>query len=386
MSTGRWIAGGLAALGVAGAGAAVGGVARQSRRIAARDGRVEDLGSLRGEVSTVVASDGVGLHVEVDELDDAEAAEAGKAGVTVVLVHGYVLTQDCWHFQRHHLRGRHRLVLYDQRSHGRSDESSEENATIDQLGDDLHRVLQHVAPDQPVVLIGHSMGGMSIMAYAEQHPEAFGPVVKGVALVSTTAGGLTPTKIAVPWLPGRVAEAAGRVADQGVATLARGSKAVDLLRRAGSPVQRVITDRYAFGSEVSTDVLDYVDEMISETTFDVISTFFPNFGDLHKYDVLDPLAAVPTWIICGTDDKLTSIEHSRTMAEMMPWAELVEIEGAGHMVIMESADQVDAAIDDMLRAVAEGAHDPKPWRRRLRRRLRGEDGEDDSDSGDSGDD
>ena len=367
MSSRRWVAGGLAALGAAGVGAAVGGVARQSRRIAAREGRVEDLGSLRGEASTVVASDGVGLHVEVDELAEDEAAEQRTGSPTVVLVHGYVLNQDCWHYQRAHLRGSHRVVLYDQRSHGRSDASHVENATIDQLGDDLHRVLQHVAPDQDVVLVGHSMGGMTIMAYAEQHPEAFETFVKGVALVSTTAGGLTPSHIAVPWLPRRLSGLSSKVADHGVATLARGSKAVDLLRKAGSSVQRVITDRYAFGSEVPPDVLDYVDEMIGETSFDVISDFFPNFGDLDKYDVLDALSEVPTWIVCGTDDRLTSIEHSRTMAEMMPWAELVEIEGAGHMVIMEEAVAVNAALDDLIAAAAAGTHDPSSWRERLRR-------------------
>ena len=367
MSRGRWVAGGLAALGFAGVGAAVGGVARQSRRIAAREGRVEELGSLRGQVSTVVASDGLGLHVEVDELSDEEVAEQAAAGPTIVFVHGYVLNQDCWHFQRAHVRGRHRVVLYDQRSHGRSDASSEDHATIDQLGDDLHRVLQHAAPDQDVVLVGHSMGGMTIMAYAEQHPEAFETFVKGVALVSTTAGGLTPSHIAVPWLPKRLSRVGGKVADQGVATIARGSRAVDLLRKAGAPVQRVITDRYAFGSEVSPDVLDYVDDMIGETSFDVISDFFPNFGDLDKYDVLEALSEVPTWIVCGTDDRLTSIEHSRTMAEMMPWAELVEVEGAGHMVIMENPGAVDGAIDDLLDAVAAGRHDSSSWRARLRR-------------------
>ncbi|QWC86079.1 alpha/beta hydrolase [Nocardioidaceae bacterium] len=361
MSARGRIAGGLAALGVAGVGVAVGGVARQSRRIAAREGHVEDLGSLRGEVSTVVASDGVGLHVEIDEPDEA------ATGPTVVLVHGYVLNLDCWHYQRAHLRGRHRVVLYDQRSHGRSDSSEDENATIDQLGDDLHRVLQHAAPDQPVVLVGHSMGGMSIMAYAEEHPEAFGPVVKGVALISTTAGGLTPSKIVVPWLPRRLTS---KVADQGVATLARGSRFVDVLRKTGSPVQRVITDHYAFGSDVSTEVLDYVDDMIGQTTFDVISSFFPNFGDLDKYDVLDALSEVPTSIICGTDDKLTSIEHSRTLAEMMPWAELVEVDGAGHMVIMEREHTVDRALDDLLAAVERGEHDATTWRDRLRRRKR----------------
>jgi pimeloyl-ACP methyl ester carboxylesterase len=52
------------------------------------------------------------LHTEVDE---GEADD-----ITLVLVHGYALNLDCWHFQRLHFRGQLRQVLYDLRSHGRS--------------------------------------------------------------------------------------------------------------------------------------------------------------------------------------------------------------------------------------------------------------------------
>jgi len=60
--------------------------------------------------------------------------------------------------------------------HGRSGQSSSENANISQLGADLYAVLMATAPGAtPVVLVGHSMGGMTIMARARQHPELFGP-------------------------------------------------------------------------------------------------------------------------------------------------------------------------------------------------------------------
>ena len=101
---------------------------------------------------------------------------------TLVFVHGYALNLDCWHFQREYFRGKRRMVFYDQRSHGRSGRSDNDHATIDQLGRRSRRVLDELAPDGPVVLVGHSMGGMSIMALAEQHPEMFGDRVAGVAL------------------------------------------------------------------------------------------------------------------------------------------------------------------------------------------------------------
>ena len=85
---------------------------------------------------------------------------------------------------------RSRTVFYDQRSHGRSAVAREENATIEQLGQRPAAGPRRSSPRGPVVLVGHSMGGMTIVALAEQHPELFGDRVVGVGLISTTAGGL----------------------------------------------------------------------------------------------------------------------------------------------------------------------------------------------------
>ena len=75
------------------------------------------------------------------------------------------------------------------------------HATIEQLGRDLKHVLDTVVPHGPIVLVGHSMGGMTIMALAEEYPELFGDRIVGVGLISTTAGGLEPHRIVAPMLP-----------------------------------------------------------------------------------------------------------------------------------------------------------------------------------------
>ena len=89
---------------------------------------------------------------------------------TIVFSHGYALSLDSWHFQRKALRGRYRLVFWDQRGHGRSATGPHGSATIDQIGRDLARVIEALAPDGPLVLVGHSMGGMTVMSLAEQDP------------------------------------------------------------------------------------------------------------------------------------------------------------------------------------------------------------------------
>lgn len=357
---------GAGAVGVL-AGAAVAGGAVQAarrRRIIARPGAGDEVefGTLRSDPIHVITEDGVSLHVEVDEYDghDAEGDRSGShrgkpeagsdaADLTVVFVHGYALNLDCWHFQRAGYRGLVRSVYYDQRSHGRSGRSPARNATIEQLAEDLLTVLDHVVPDGRVVLVGHSMGGMSIIALAESHPELFGDRVAGVGLVSTTAGGLSPQRILLPVLPKGMG---GLMATRLIAALARGARAIDGVRRVGKDFAIVATDKFAFGGDVPGSYVAFVDSMLSGTPFEVLAEFFPGFDSLDKFATINAFERVPTTIICGTADKLTSVGHSRKMHKLLPDSRLVEFEGAGHMVILERHVEVNAALDDLLAAAA----------------------------------
>ena len=335
------------AVGLAAAGAVL-GINHQSRAIRRRKGDATPFGTLRSRPVTIIADDGVPLHVEVDELDAGVPQPASR--LTVVFCHGYALNLDCWHFQRAAYRGLERSVYYDQRSHGRSGRSTEGHATIDQLGHDLLTILEHVVPEGPVVLVGHSMGGMSIIALAEQHPELFGDRIVGVGLISTTAGGLDPSRILLPLVPAKLG---GELTHRTVRTLARSHRLVDGVRRAGRTVAVVATDLFAFGGEVPAAYVDFVDSMLSQTPFEVVAEFFPSFRGLDKFDSVEVIGRVPTTIICGTADKLTSVGHSRKLHERIPGSMLIECDDAGHMVMIERHGQVNAALDQLLSAAAE---------------------------------
>ncbi|HET9518918.1 MAG TPA: alpha/beta fold hydrolase, partial [Actinoplanes sp.] len=114
--------------------------------------------------SEVALPDGVRLY--------AESSGPLDAPVTVVLLHGWCLDLRTWHHQVSALQQENvRLITYDARGHGRSSSTVLGSATLGQLGDDLAEVLRRLAPEGPVVLAGHSMGGMTIMEYAHQHAE-----------------------------------------------------------------------------------------------------------------------------------------------------------------------------------------------------------------------
>lgn len=348
MSLARRVLGATAgAAGIAAAGTAV-RIAQRHRVIAHRGvGDHTPFGSLRSPSLRVVADDGVDLHVEVDEPDEHGGAPAADDDLTVVFVHGYSLNLDCWHFQRAGCRGRVRTVFYDQRSHGRSARSHDDNSTIEQLGKDLLRVVEHTVPGR-CVLVGHSMGGMSVVSLAEQHPELFGDKVVGVALISTSAGGLDPGRILFPMLPLGLG---GAVMGRTVRTLDRGHRLVDVARRWGHAFADVVTDRYAFGDDVPAHYVDFVFGMLDATPFAVVADFYPAFATMDKFEHLEILGKVPTTVICGTADKVTSVSHSRRLHERIPGSRMLECEGAGHMVILERHEQVNAELDDLLARV-----------------------------------
>jgi pimeloyl-ACP methyl ester carboxylesterase len=93
--------------------------------------------------------------------------------------------------------------------------------------------------------------------------------------------------------------------------------------------------------------------MISATPFGVVAEFFSNFATLDKFETVKALGVVPTSIICGTADRLTSIGHSRKLHAHISGSSLLECQGAGHLVIMERHDDVNAELDHLIAAAGD---------------------------------
>lgn len=310
------------------------------------------------EALTVTTEDGVPLHVEID------APEAGSRGrrhltgraPTVVLVHGFALTMQCWILQRRALiREGFRVVAYDQRGHGRSGEPDLESCTVDQLGRDLEAVLAATCPTGPVVLIGHSMGGMTVMSYAGQHADAVRERVLAVALVSTSPGGHEVTELGLGSMAGKVVGSLG----PGVLTrLSRHVGPINALRKMGKTVQDAVVARWAFDSPVSPELVDHVTDMIFGTSFEVMAAFLPGIDALDLAPDIVALTGVETLVLNGEGDLVTPPAHSEEIVRILPGAEHVVIQNAGHILMLEHerlvTEQLLMLIGRAQRAVAEG--------------------------------
>jgi pimeloyl-ACP methyl ester carboxylesterase len=312
-------------------------------------------GQLGPDRTSVVRTDD-GIPLEVEEVGPADAP------LTVVFVHGLGLALGSWHYQWLGLadmtRPRLRMVFYDQRSHGRSGRAPADTVTINQLGDDLLRVLTEVAPSGPVVLVGHSMGGMAVMSLVDRHPELFGPRVIGVALISTSTGRLSEVSFGLPAMTARLR---APVMPLVLRTMRSRPGLIERGRKIGADLAWLLTRHYSFGSsEVSPALVDYVERLIAGTPVDVVAEFFPALTGHDKLGSLSRLAGLEVLIVVGDKDLLTPEEHSRRMAQLLPHAELLVLDGAGHLAMMERPALVNLRLRAFLhrayRAAATGSH------------------------------
>ncbi|MBB3729189.1 alpha/beta fold hydrolase [Nonomuraea dietziae] len=302
------------------AGVAVGAAARVRRAPVPQP--------LRGRALTVTTPDGLRLAVEVDEPESLTCA--------VVFAHGWALNRHSWHFQREALAGRAMLVSYDQRGHGDSTAGPPDCCTIEQLGEDLHAVISSVVPPGlPVVVVGHSMGGMTVMGLAAARPELFGSRIAGAALVSTSSGRLAESTYGLPGLFGRLAPR--------VTPRVMGALRDPLI----TPVTTLPLTRYmAFGP--SAEHLRFVNRMVAATPAAVMAGFFHGMAVHDKLAALSALGEVPTLVMVGEHDRLTPLVHSHRIAEALPSARLVVVRGAGHMLALERPSVVSAELSALL--------------------------------------
>ncbi|MFC4942767.1 alpha/beta fold hydrolase [Pseudonocardia sp. GCM10023141] len=343
------------AAGAAVTGVAVGAAARKRNQIGAErrrlattlsEGETEPGTFPPGEPSSVTADDGVRLSCE--EIEPA----AGAAVLTVVLVHGFALDRRTWHFERRAFSAltdpRVRLVLYDLRSHGRSERAPRASCTIEQLGRDLDSVIRALAPEGPLVLMGHSMGGMTIMALAEQNPELFTERVAGVALLATSAG-----EVGSAGIPGALLSRRNPLT-RGVGLLARlQPNLVEGVRRAAGDIIWAITRNFAYGDhDVAPWLVDLVDSMISANAVDALTDFVDTVGSHDRVAALPALASCEVLVAAGDADRVIPFSHSEVIAAELPDATLVLFPGVGHLPMLERPVAMDEALTELLRRSA----------------------------------
>ena len=265
--------------------------------------------------------DGKPLAVHTDDGAVIAATVAGE-GPTIVLAHGYTNGRAVWSPVAHRLiASGHQVVLYDQRGHGESTVGAD-GYTVSRLGSDLRAVLE-AADARDAVLVGHSMGGMTIQAFAATHPDVLAERVKGVVLVSTTSHGLADPRM------------------QRTAPKLLAGSSIDRIMRApgGHALLRGVV-----GRNVRKGHLTLARDLFLATPPESRVGFF---NAMQEMDLREGLAqlTVPATVLVGTRDRLTPQPMGQALADALG-VDLVTFPDAGHMLPLEHPDEVAAIIRD----------------------------------------
>ena len=216
-----------------------------------------------------------------------------------------------------------------------------------------------------MILVGHSMGGMTIMALAGQHPELFGSRVAGVVLIATTAGGLSGPDGLVPGMPSPLRTFLQRVAPALLTVAAAGRQAalIERGRKASKELELVATRYMAFGDpQASMTLTEFLERMIREVPVGVIAQFYRALLGCDQHGVLGVLGRVPVTVVTGDRDRVVPPQLGTELAAEIPGARLVTVPGAGHAVMLERPDVVNDAITGLLGEIQPGNR-PRPSRR-----------------------
>ncbi|MCZ1071039.1 MULTISPECIES: alpha/beta fold hydrolase [Rhodococcus] len=328
----------LALAGAAGAAAVAGLVAYRARRrrtvVRAADRPPHALlapPTLDPDIVDLTTDDGAHLHIRAYGDPDADP---------IVLSHGWTCNADYWIPQINALAGRYRVITYDQRGHGRSDLGTRTFGP-DVLADDLAAVLAATVPaGRRAVLAGHSMGGMSIIAWAGRHPEQVREKASGVLLASTGTDSLLAEAALLPPRLGRVPEpVARRVLGAAVPLVA-------------SPLTTRALKYVALAPGSSTAEVEFCEKIVLGCTPRARGNWGTALSAIDIRTGLEHLT-VPTTVLVGTADRLTPPVHAHRLAEALEAAghleHFVVLDGIGHMSSVEAID----AFDDELLYLAE---------------------------------
>ncbi|MGH2630926.1 MAG: alpha/beta fold hydrolase [Actinomycetota bacterium] len=294
----------------------------------------------------------------------AVRAAGDPAAPLLLFVHGFSLDMTTWREQWVDLSVDFRCVLMDQRGHGASEHPPDGDLSIRSMGRDIAAVLEAVAPDRRVVIVGHSMGAIAALAMAEVRPDLLATSVAGLVLVGTSASEL-------------VRGAMGSVTDllrPRFGSLRSAAERVDRLRKAvlASPTDlRGAVVRFTqFGPDAPRHVVDHVVHLAERASSDVWTDGLAGLLETDLRNVL-PRIGMPTLVVVGEHDRVTPPASGVELAAALPEGRFLLLEGAGHIAMLERPVELDREIRTFARRVlATGGHAPRPRSRAASRKRR----------------
>ncbi|MBB5914366.1 pimeloyl-ACP methyl ester carboxylesterase [Nocardia transvalensis] len=283
------------------------------------------------EIVPVTTADGARLRVH---------AYGPAEGEVIVLIHGWSCCLEYWNPQINAFSGEYRVVAFDQRGHGESTSGTRPFGS-EQLADDLNDVLDAVLrPGQRAVLVGHSMGGMTIQAWARHYREQVAERASAVVLATTAARRIPARAKLIPLVSDVVGTPVWAAqALFGTPVPLPGSAAARTVFKSRIMNRSSDADQIAFGLAIVRSCRPAVRAAVAR--------------DLATLDLGAAAAdiSVPTSVIAGRFDKLLPEVHSREIADILAETGVLDrytVLPTGHLPNIEAPEEFDAELLRMI--------------------------------------
>jgi pimeloyl-ACP methyl ester carboxylesterase len=258
------------------------------------------------------------------------------ADLTVMLVHGLMGDSGSWQHQTSHLTSSHsdiRVIAYDQRGHGRSGCGCARSSTLGQLARDLDAVIDATAASGQIVLIGHSMGAMTILQYLQHQQARNVDRIAGVGLIAPAVADVTRYGLGRMLATPLLAKACALASKIPASADASRTTAV----RAAAPIWRpVAKNSFTLAA------------LINAPQLPILAGFLELISRFDGTAAFRALSGTPTLVMCGTRDLVTPRRHSAAIFAAVPAAEFVVVPDAGHMLMLERPAVINERLDALL--------------------------------------
>jgi 3-oxoadipate enol-lactonase len=243
-------------------------------------------------------------------------------GSPLVFVHGFPLNHAMWNAQIPVFAERHRVIAPDLRGFGESVDT-EGTVSMEEFADDLAAILDDLHVADPAVLCGLSMGGYIAFHFVRKYRQR----LRGLVLCDTRASADVP----------EVVENRLRIAKL-------------VIESGTQPVAEAMLPK-AFAPKTYSDRPEVVEAvramMISSDPTGVAAA---SRGMAVRPDMTELLPAIdlPTLVVVGADDALTTVDEMRRMATAIPEAKLQIVPEAGHLSPLENPAVFNATLASFL--------------------------------------
>ena len=259
----------------------------------------------------------------------------------LILIHGWSSNSTQWYYLKKHLSSQFRVILFDLPGLGNSTKRRPKDYTLENFANDLDAVIDLAGTDKKPIVMGHSIGGMTLLTYCKLFTQKANTHLAGIGLIQTTytnpvhtsvmSGLLTalekPVLLPLTWL---------------MIALAPYFQLMNFIKYINGS-QHLNNHLTGFAGTETRGQLNLATWL---TTVSPVGVIARGVLAMFKYEARDvlPNIQIPVLVVAGNKDILTKPEASRMMAAELPNARLVMLQPSGHMGATERNEQLTEAV------------------------------------------